>query len=123
MGKALNPLGNSTVAANWDKSQTLAQNYRRLGLSARLRGPTGGTEKALGSKPSHSDKDPLAVKNIEPVVALAEAKVERDADGKIIRVLSRPNPLNDPLTALSDDEEEAMAEARNTRSGVAFARP
>ena len=50
------------------------------------------------------------MKNIEPVVALAEAKVERDADGKIIRVLSRPNPLNDPLTALSDDEEEAMAE-------------
>lgn len=45
---------------------------------------------------------------------MSEAKVERDADGNIVRVLGRSqsNPLNDPLNHLDneDDEDEEVEE-------------
>ena len=45
------------------------------------------------------------MKNLEQAV-VSEARVERDADGKIIRVLpGKANPLNDPLNALDSDSE------------------
>jgi len=124
--KALNPLGNSIIARNWDKKETLAQNYRRLGLTARLKAPTGGTEVQRGSEATGSNatslrsrkSDPLAIASTEQAV-LSEAKVERDADGKIIRIISRTatpsalssarrhghKPLNDKLNALESDSE------------------
>lgn len=87
----------------------MAQNYRRLGLLARLKAPTGGTEKKLGVKTTGISKnDPFAIASVGKAI-ISEAKVERDADGKIIRVLgtTKANPLNDPLNNLdSDDDEE-----------------
>lgn len=106
----VNPLGNSTVARAWDRSQTLAQNYRRLGLAARLKGPTGGTETSLLSGGRRSTRrrgaDPLAIAAPQQT-HLSEAKVERDADGKIVRIISRAkaNPLNDPLNDIDTDSE------------------
>lgn len=89
-----------------NKKETLSQNYRRLGLVSRLRGPTGGIEKSLTE--SREDKTPfLAVRNTESTV-ISEAKVERDADGKIVRVLSgkrKENPLGDLLNEVEDQEE------------------
>jgi nucleolar protein 16 len=38
--------------------------------------------------------------------ALREARVERDETGRIIRVIRRPNPLNDPLSAFDTDEDK-----------------
>ncbi|GAO16863.1 uncharacterized protein UV8b_06876 [Ustilaginoidea virens] len=98
--KILNPRGNSVIAQNWDKKATLAQNYQRLGLLARLKAPTGGTEKKLGARLGASKDDPFAIASVGRAV-VSEAKVERDADGRIVRILgtadAKPNPLGDPL--------------------------
>ncbi|KAM0196965.1 hypothetical protein ACHAPA_002050 [Fusarium lateritium] len=105
--KILNPRGNDAIAKNWNKKETMSQNYRRLGLVARLKAPTGGTEKKLGATTTRAyPNDPFAIASIENAV-VSEARVERDADGKIIRIIgsSKPNPLNDPLNDLDDDSD------------------
>ncbi|KZZ98346.1 Ribosome biogenesis protein Nop16 [Moelleriella libera RCEF 2490] len=110
--KILNPRGNNVIAQNWDKKQTLSQNYRRLGLVARLKGPTGGTERNLSHPPPSSSSDRVfAVAPPLENAVVSEARVERDASGKIIRILRgptsrRPNPLNDPLNDLSSDDDD-----------------
>lgn len=120
--KILNPRGNNIIAENWDKKATLSQNYRRLGLVSRLRAPTGGVEGRLDSKSSsvaalraaHSAADaasssvsPFAIASTSEAI-ISEARVERDASGKITRII-RPgdnNPLGDALAHLDSDEEE-----------------
>ncbi|KAI1284633.1 ribosome biogenesis protein Nop16 [Xylaria sp. FL0933] len=129
--KLTNPLGNSIIARNWNKKETTMQNYRRLGLVSRLGAPTGGIDRRLlssttattttssTSKPP-SSITPFAINGLKgkDAAVAAEVQVERDADGKIVRVIStekrkRPNPLNDPLVEFDTDseaEEEEDAE-------------
>ena len=91
---------------NRNQDETLTQNYRRLGLTSRLNAATGGIEKKA-SKNSTVSK--LSISNAFPTaLSTTEARVERDADGKIVRVIhseQKFNPLNDPLMSDSEDED------------------
>jgi nucleolar protein 16 len=110
-----------------NQKETLSQNYRRLGLTARLNHATGGTEKTIASldlnnpssaradAPANSTANALNIVSSKPQVAAAdveEIEVERDPEtGAILRVLggdkdANNNPLNDLLNELEGKEEE-----------------
>ncbi|KAF2862453.1 hypothetical protein K470DRAFT_256084 [Piedraia hortae CBS 480.64] len=106
---------NAIVAQGWDKSQTLAQNYERIGLAVKLnKHVSAGATAAEKAKRTA----PLAIKAKAKSdhIEVKEAKVERDPEtGEIVRVVETKkfNPLNDILN--SDDEsdkEEPQAVAR-----------
>ncbi|KAI1802963.1 ribosome biogenesis protein Nop16 [Daldinia bambusicola] len=112
--RLLNPLGNDLVAKNWNKKETTTQNYRRLGLVSRLKAPTGGVEPNLASQKlegrATKPVDPFAISRPTGAV-ISEVRVERDENGKIVRVLDgskrkKDNPLNDPLNDLDSDEDD-----------------
>lgn len=98
-----------TFTRSRNKKETLSQNYRRLGLTAKLGKATGGMEARPSSR---AVQDPLAVSQASSSrAAIRSVRVERDADGKITRVLHKSNPLNDPLADLdSDDNDEEEEE-------------
>jgi nucleolar protein 16 len=122
--KKVDFLGNKAIAENWDRKQTVTQNYKRLGLSSRLNAATGGVEKLRPGKESNG-VGVIAVQKVQPDVKIRteDVRVERDEEGKIIRVIrpegqetkSRPNPLNDPLNDLKEDDENEN-EPKTTRS-------
>jgi nucleolar protein 16 len=118
-----------------DKSQTLTQNYRRLGLTSKLNAPSGGIEKTdINSQSAEQLFDSLHIlSGGKPPKALlpSEVQVVRDPkSGRILQVVHpesqqderiRRNPLNDPLNDLSDAEDDStLSQPRtsNRYSGV-----
>lgn len=94
-----------------NQSETLTQNYRRLGLTARLNAMTGGNEDTSLTPSQRAKKDSLSLDKAKFATELntATVRVERAPDGSITRVIHAPitksNPLNDPLNDLSDTED------------------
>ncbi|EED19726.1 60S ribosomal subunit biogenesis protein Nop16, putative [Talaromyces stipitatus ATCC 10500] len=125
--KKINVLGNALIAENWNKNETLIQNYRRLGLTTRLNAPTGGVERPKGVDALTADKltsDSLHITgtknpNATTLFDPEEVQVERDPEtGKILRVITnneeddeievagrkvkRSNPLSDPINDIEN---------------------
>jgi nucleolar protein 16 len=111
------------LTSNRNQHETLSQNYRRLGLTARLNHATGGTEKTIkllglnDAKSSRADTAANSTANALNIVSKApqqieveELEVERDPEtGAILRVIQKevkPNPLNDPLNDIEDEDAE-----------------
>ncbi|KAK4104740.1 hypothetical protein N658DRAFT_187860 [Parathielavia hyrcaniae] len=119
--KALNPLGNDIIAKNWNKKETLSQNYTRFGLVAKLGKTTGGTAPSNKSTIPTTGSDPLAVHSADQgLLQVREVRVERDASGRITRVLRDTNPLDDPLNDLdSDADSDADSEAQQQQQQAA----
>ncbi|KAF1831136.1 hypothetical protein BDW02DRAFT_505971 [Decorospora gaudefroyi] len=119
-------LQNPIIAKHWNQKETLSQNYRRLGLTARLNHATGGTEKTIAllglndKNSSRADAAANSTANALNIVSKAkqtetiepeEIAVERDPEtGAILRVTGtfdeKENPLNDPLVEIEEDEME-----------------
>ncbi|USP78244.1 hypothetical protein yc1106_05518 [Curvularia clavata] len=119
-------LQNPIIAKHWNQKETLSQNYRRLGLTARLNHATGGTEKTIAllglndEKSSRADTASNSTANALNIVSKAkkpenivteEVEVERDPEtGAILRVTGKlektDNPLNDPLNEIEGGGEE-----------------
>ncbi|KAF3909538.1 hypothetical protein AA313_de0204734 [Arthrobotrys entomopaga] len=99
--KRPNITGNKLVAAQWDKSQTLAQNYARLGLTHRLNTATGGKE----SHPSKSTTTKTTTPKFETTTQ-QEARITRAEDGSIISIEYSKPLRHDTLNSDDEDEEE-----------------
>ncbi|OIW30095.1 hypothetical protein CONLIGDRAFT_357129 [Coniochaeta ligniaria NRRL 30616] len=120
--KALNPSGSQTIAQNWNKKETLSQNYRRLGLTAKLGHSAGGVEPrdsplGGGEKKRKEQRNKDAYGKTVVGQVFSEARVERDPEtGRIVRIIrgevavGRENPLNDPLARFDDEEQEGKEE-------------
>jgi nucleolar protein 16 len=96
-----------------NKKETLSQNYTRFGLVAKLGKTTGGTAPSNRSN-LNTATDPLAAQSSEQGLlrVVQEVKVERDASGRITRVVRDTNPLNDPLNELDPDSDAEAQQAR-----------
>ncbi|TKA26481.1 hypothetical protein B0A50_05318 [Salinomyces thailandicus] len=128
-------LGNATIAQNWDKTQTLEQNYKRLGLASKLNKHTGGREVKAEDVRRQREEDEAGTRKLDKLAIggqrrsgkfeMSEARVERDPEtGEILRVIEpesqkRANPLNDPLADLDSEESEDEDGALNQHASNA----
>ncbi|KAK6526942.1 Nucleolar protein 16 [Arthrobotrys megalospora] len=103
--KRPNFTGSKLVADQWDKNQTLAQNYSRLGLTHRLKNSTGGKE----LQPSKVNDTKTAESK---ALGQQEARIIRGEDGSILKVEYSKDLLYDTLGG--DDDEETS----KTSSGL-----
>lgn len=96
-----------------DKKQTLAQNYKRLGLVSRLNKRSGGIEKSVSSVTA-STSTPAA---LSTKLAPGEARIERDEDGNIVNIVYGKSAEE----ALNDDEiekEDGDGEGENNTTDI-----
>lgn len=109
------------LTLNRDRSLTLEQNYKRLGLSTKLNSSIAGPKKIKGrgtvSTGEKHDSLAIAPTNLQATAKPQEVRVERDPEtGRILRVIhaeeeeTNNNPLNDPLNDLSDDGDPSVGE-------------
>lgn len=94
-----------------DKKQTLAQNYKRLGLVSRLNKRSGGIEKSLSSITTTVLRPAASSIKLAP----GEARIERDEDGNVVNIVygkTAEEALNDG----DDEEEEGEGEGEGDES-------
>ncbi|ODQ79698.1 hypothetical protein BABINDRAFT_161412 [Babjeviella inositovora NRRL Y-12698] len=95
--RTVNIHSNPLIAANWDHSLTMAQNYKKLGLTVKLSRAAGGEEKALAVEVKNEAKRRAAMKDAVPPVPFGEAdpstipageaRIVRDDEGEVVKII------------------------------------
>lgn len=111
----INVYSNPIIAQNWDKSLTLQQNYKRLGLRAKLGHMAGGVEQKvetlteLRSKKKNKDtNETVTIDEIEHTddpskIPEGEARIIRDPEtNEVLKVIYGTMKVEDE----ESDEEE-----------------
>ncbi|AWU76577.1 uncharacterized protein C5L36_0C05080 [Pichia kudriavzevii] len=133
-----NPKSNPVISKYWDKDLTAKQNYKKLGLTLKIGGPSGGEEKKIVIKPIHHNnmeedllesedesKEELeqegAEEELDPYdpanILEGTAKMVRNEQGEVVKIIYGTKKITKTGTGASDsqdkedeDEEEEQTE-------------
>ncbi|CAN6644647.1 nucleolar protein 16 [Trichomonascus vanleenenianus] len=72
---------NPIIAQHWDPKLTLQQNYKKLGLRAKLGRPAGGNEKEISLNAVKEEK-----RKSEKKLQAGEGRIIRDEEGNVVRI-------------------------------------
>ncbi|EGW32810.1 uncharacterized protein SPAPADRAFT_60155, partial [Spathaspora passalidarum NRRL Y-27907] len=109
----INIHSNPIIAANWDKSLTLQQNYKRLGLRAKLGSLAGGVEQSVESLTEireKRDKNEQETNEVEDTddpakIPVGQAKIIRDeTTNEVIKVIYGEKKAEDKLATAEESE-------------------
>ncbi|AQZ18172.1 NOP16 (YER002W) [Zygosaccharomyces parabailii] len=122
--RKINIASNPIIAANWDYSLTLKQNYKKLGLRAKLQKPAGGEEadfsrerrkepvvkSPIEYESDEEESDPeqkVSDEELDPSeIPQGEARIRRDGDGNVVEVIyGQKMPFNGCDNATDGSQE------------------
>ncbi|KAI8881484.1 hypothetical protein K501DRAFT_158237, partial [Backusella circina FSU 941] len=116
--------GNSIIKANWDKTQTLRQNYKRLGLLTSINGQSGGIEKLNPDKKITPEEQQAQqalqrdlselteeeIQELKKTLKPGEGLIQRDDDGNVVRVLVGEQKTHNEILDQEFDRVEAKTD-------------
>ncbi|KAJ1667748.1 Nucleolar protein 16 [Coemansia sp. RSA 1813] len=104
--------GHPLLRDKWDKSLTVSENYRNLGLVSRLNGISGGIVKNVipahqvkETKGENGDLENATEEELKKSIPQGYGIIERDDDGNVVNIIMPDEPQN-PLD--SDYEVEQV---------------
>lgn len=116
--RKVDPAANPIIAAHWDKTLTMAQNYKKLGLTVKLGTPAGGVEKsiespvfkhALGIQQQNTQ---VPDEELQPHdIPAGEARIIRDSEGEVLKVIyGTKTTLDDDMTLTEQPKTQPKTE-------------
>lgn len=112
---------NALISKNWDSKLTLIQNYKKLGLTSKLKKAAGGKEKMI--QPFYEDDDFLKKQkklsnidlNVENLENEIEIEMNNELNDLIVNGMNEDDEINNDKQEEIDEKEIPEGEARIIR--------